>query len=187
MNRRQIMIGGAGLLAFGVVGTRNSIVAAQSTSVIDEVLHEQIWQDIAILQKLRILASAFADIRIAYNGPFGYEASGQDGNSNWGVFAALELYFGGYMVDTILQRETVSNMLGNEDIRLSLESEMTCFLDQNIDQYDAWLNSLGIRSDARIRTDFLRAQATFSVFAASQIDGNRLSPIEEFTWIWPFC
>ena len=124
MNRRQIMIGGAGLLAFGVVGTRNSIVAAQSTSVIHEVLYKRIWQDIANLQKLRHLAYAFADIRIAYNGPFEYEASGQDGNSSWDVFAALELYFGGSMEDTISRRETVSSMLDTELFRSSIETEM---------------------------------------------------------------
>ena len=209
MNRRGFLFGAASLVGSAGTGLCLRTSSANSASVVDEMLNETHLRNIDKLQKLVYLAYAFANIRISYNAPFGYE---NQITFEQHVFPWLQQSFYGDQQNISEQSEFVINILGSgvRDVlvRDVLRAEMEERLQRNVEAFNSFLWSIGVditQDDQRtseLAYDFLRAQALFAVFAGTRLyddmsESERVEVLEQqrgffdffddFTGVWPFC
>lgn len=204
MNRRSFLLGSMLLAASAGMGTGMRKSWGYSHFVVDEALYGTYLQNVDDVERISRLSYAFANIRVFYNGPFGYENTDKFEQH---VFEWLNLSFYGKDSNVRQQTELVNEYL-NEPLREGLKREMGRRLENNLESYRQFVDSIGIEpmreahADYDLNRDLLQAQAVFSVFAGttrfSELsrsereealgdDGSLLNFFDDFTGIWPFC
>lgn len=183
MNRRHLILTAAGLFTSGVIGSTFHSSAAQSDSIISETLSQRVWLIESEFKLRTYLAYALTDIRIAYNGPNGYE--GDEGYAQR-AFDVLSRSFGTNSEHTASLIERAESMI-RENLEKTLHQQMTDALTANGEVFFSWLEELGVTRGSRMQMDFLRAQALFAVFAALELGEGDLSAVSDDTWSFPVC
>lgn len=156
----------------------------QSANVVDEMLSKRPWLDRVEFERLRRFASLTASLRIAYNGPNGYEA---DSEFREGLFNAWSTVLGkdvnqGYTIATSQVAPALSAIEVNK-----LREPMFKLLTANQDNFVAWLDSIGVEPNGQLQKSILRGQTYFAVAASLLMADADLTFFSKFTWIYPFC
>ena len=204
MDRRSFLLGSMLLASFAGMGTGMRKSWGNSHFVVDEALYGTYLQNVDDVVRISHLSYAFANIRIFYNRPFGYENTDKFKQH---VFEWLNLSFYGGDSNVRQQTELVNEYL-DEKLKEGFKREMGRRLESNLEGYRQFVDSIGVEpvreehADHDLNRDFLQAQAVFSVFAgttryselsrserdeALEGDGSLLNFFDDFTGIWPFC
>ena len=195
MDRRNLLVRGAGLLAFTAAGLFPQVATGGEHEVnefsLQDVLERWVtpatWDkdNASFVKELGYLASlafSLASIRISHP-RFQYESQA---NFIAQVFGTLRSAFP--------RREGVERAISDTRERLNqdnnssdLHESLASNLETNLMAFSQWLNRIGLNPDSPLYIDYWNAQTCFAVRAAVVAEDYNLDKFHGITVIYPYC